>query len=332
MVMLAIALGAVSNQPPSAHAQVVCDDAGGGGAAGATATGVDATACGPNATADGRRSVAIGQSSSSGGDDSISIGDSSAGAIQTIAIGTTANASASTAIAIGRNATASDAAAIAIGGGINGFQAQATGQLSIAIGNGSSATTDGAVAIGGTNSGTTVASGTDALALQGGAAGGTSSIALGAGATVQAGHDNSVALGAGAQSTRANQVMVGTAATTYTMPGITSSASKAAQGPVHGVVTTDANGNLASDGGALHRQVEGNTEGVAMAMALAGGLNLPEGKNFGISGNWGTFDGEHAMGFGAVGRVSKNVYLNGGVGIGAGHGKVGGRAGVMFTW
>ena len=60
---------------------------------------------------------------------------------------------------------------------------------------------------------------------------------------------NATAIGNGAVATRDNQVVIGTASDTYTAPGITSAASRAAQsGPLQ-VVTTDANGNLASDGG-----------------------------------------------------------------------------------
>jgi hypothetical protein len=37
---------------------------------------------------------------------------------------------------------------------------------------------------------------------------------------------------------------------------------------------------------------------------MAGGLALPDGKAFAMSGGWGTFEGGHALGFGAMGRVS----------------------------
>jgi trimeric autotransporter adhesin len=57
---------------------------------------------------------------------------------------------------------------------------------------------------------------------------------------------NSTAVGTGATTTRANQQSFGTAANTYTLAGITSGASKAAQsGPIQ-IVTSDANGNLAT--------------------------------------------------------------------------------------
>src|SRR6185312_10102576 len=71
--------------------------------------------------------------------------------------------------------------------------------------------------------------------------------ALGQGAA--AGFTNSMALGAGAATTRAGQIVIGTggeSGNTYTLSGITNSASAAAQtGSNIYVVTTDANGDLA---------------------------------------------------------------------------------------
>jgi autotransporter adhesin len=75
-------------------------------------------------------------------------------------------------------------------------------------------------------------------------ASGDSAIAIGLGAT--AGFDGSIALGRGVTTARAGQVLVGTAGNTYTLPGITSAASLAAQTGATNFVTTDANGNLAA--------------------------------------------------------------------------------------
>ena len=83
--------------------------------------------------------------------------------------------------------------------------------------------------------------------------------------------DNSAAFGAGATATRANQQVFGTINNTYTFGGITSDASRAAQtGTFRGVVTTDANGNLASDNGAFQQQIgllEGRITGFATQVA-----------------------------------------------------------------
>jgi autotransporter adhesin len=59
---------------------------------------------------------------------------------------------------------------------------------------------------------------------------------------------NSAAIGSGVTTTRANQVAVGTATNTYTLAGVTSAASLAAQSGPTQVVTTDAFGNLAAAG------------------------------------------------------------------------------------
>lgn len=126
--------------------------------------------------------------------------------------------------------------------------------------------------------------------------------------------------------------MFGTTSNTYTTPGITSAASSEAQGAVVGIVTTDANGNLASDGGATFRRIDENREGVAMALAVAGTLSLPPGKNFALTGNWGTFEGDNALGFSGTARISKNLYFNAGIGSGLSRGTTGGRAGFTALW
>jgi autotransporter adhesin len=62
----------------------------------------------------------------------------------------------------------------------------------------------------------------------------------------QASYSNSTAIGGGAATTRAGQVMIGTTNNTYTMPGVTSTASRQAQSGPTQVLTTDAAGNIAS--------------------------------------------------------------------------------------
>ena len=124
------------------------------------------------------------------------------------------------------------------------------------------------------------------------------------------------------------------------MPGIASGASAAVQGPVHGLVTTDAQGNLASDGGALQGQVdriegttEENSEGIAMALAMSGALpELLTGETMAVAGHWGTFEGENGVAFGARVRVSDGFSLAGGVGAGLDNGSVGGTVGGRFGW
>jgi hypothetical protein len=71
---------------------------------------------------------------------------------------------------------------------------------------------------------------------------GSNTVAIGEQAVAMA--DGGVAIGYGARATRANQFVLGTANSTYSIPGIMSPASRAAMsGPVQ-IVTADADGNL----------------------------------------------------------------------------------------
>lgn len=205
--------------------------------------------------------------------------------------------------------------------------AQATGTESAAVGGGAIAS--------GNNS---VAYGTDSVAS------GNGSSAFGVGSTAT--YDNSTAIGSGSTTTRVNQMAFGTASNTYTMPGITSAASRAAQSGPLDVVTTDAGGNLGSvplssffsgvsdlEGrvNRIDRKLDRQSDGIAIAMAL-GGVNLPAGSRFAMTGNVGFFGDTAAFGVGAIGQVSDNVYLNGGVGVGSSQGTVAGRVGLTYAW
>ena len=109
---------------------------------------------------------------------------------------------------------------------------------------------------------------------------------------------------------------------------------------MHGLVTTDAQGNLASDGGALQGQVDRhdddideNSEGVAMAMAMAGAVPaLHTGEQFAVAGSWGAFEGENGLAFGARMRVSDGLSVAGGVGAGLDNGSVGGTVSGRYGW
>src|SRR5207253_3113090 len=98
---------------------------------------------------------------------------------------------------------------------------------------------------------------------------------------------NSTAIGANATAIRANQMVFGTGTNTYTAAGITSAASKAAQTGATQLVTSDAAGNLATTGASfenLQSDINNNTQGVAMALAMSGGATiLPECKMVAVS-------------------------------------------------
>ena len=122
------------------------------------------------------------------------------------------------------------------------------------------------------------------------------------GTNTQANADGSVAIGTdstgqGAVATQKNEFVLGTKNQTYTAPGITSGLSRSRQsGPLE-VVTSDANGHLATDNGQLFHELNniGNEadrvrSGVALAIAMAG-PDLTGNERFGVSANWGNFDG-----------------------------------------
>lgn len=200
-----------------------------------------------------------------------------------------------------------------------GLNTTATGQGATASGSGSTATGVGATASG------------------------DSSTAIGLNASATA--SNSAAIGAGASATRANQMVFGTVSNTYTASGITSSASSAAQsGPVQ-LVTSDANGNLATDGGAIQRQINALgrrdrelADGVAVAMAVQQPIFQP-GQNFAMRLGYGNFDGTSAAGVSVAGVIARNTFgpgtsivVDGGIGVGSERSTVAGKAGVTFGW
>jgi autotransporter adhesin len=273
-----------------------------------------------------------------------------------MAMGTNANASGdgSANIAIGQNA-------LAVGDGTTnmalGYNAQASGDDSIAIGS-------GAIATG------SIAAGTQAFASNGGAAFGDFASASGANSTAigphsSAAYANSAAFGNGAEATRENQQVFGTVSNTYTMAGLTTKASRHAQGTPAYIVTSNAGGDLAaytphqlelastSDIDSLRGGINslqgdinrlGNrdlelTEGIATAAALAQPV-LRSGQHFGVTAGWGGFDNANAVAFSAAGILTDNMFrpgigtlaLYGGVGVGTDEGVVTSRAGVSFGW
>ncbi len=247
-----------------------------------------------------------------------------------IAIGQAADANASDSIAIGRSVNTDGAQAVGIG-----FGAQAQGNESVAVGN-------AALALGGNS----IAIGNNATAGNG--AGGILD-ATAIGANSSAAFANSAAFGANATATRNNQQVFGTASNTYTMPGITSSASLVNQSGRLEVATTDAAGNLATDGGDIFNALARVQAGVAIAMAIET-PELATGEKFGIRIGWGGFDSfesnANAVGASAIGVLGRNYFREGdrlavdaGVGLGWSEFKdynqsrvLAGRVGLQFTW
>jgi autotransporter adhesin len=217
-----------------------------------------------------------------------------------------------------------------------GVQTDATGTSSFAGGAFAQASGAGSVAIGGAGFGSpggtagANASGTDAIAI---------------GATSSAAFANSTAIGFGATTTRANQMSFGTGTNTYTMAGISSAASAAAQTGPTNFVTADASGNLAVSPlsptllsnrldflDSRITQVR-NEERGGVALAIASGQIRYDDRpgKLSVGGGMGEFLGEGggALGIGFTtpnGRVRLNA-----VGAGSTHGDFGAGGGISFT-
>ncbi len=182
---------------------------------------------------------------------------------------------------------------------------------------------------------------------------GANSTALGQGA--QATHANSAAIGQGVKTTRDNQVAIGQSTSTYTLGGISSAASRAAQGGPVNFVTSDAAGNLATrsaadmglattgDINALNSQIGGLqkrdnelAEGIAIALALST-PTFQGNQTFAARFGWGNFDGSNAMGLSLAGVLDRggfgkgtSVVIDGGIGYGSAEGTVAGKGGITF--
>ena len=143
-----------------------------------------------------------------------------------------------------------------------------------------------------------------------------------------------------------NAHVFGTADNTYTTPGITSDLSRQRQSGRLELVTTDAAGHLASDGGDVFRSIAKLQAGVAIALA-AEAPSLTTMENFGMRIGWGNFEGDaNAVAISAIGVLCRGcltagdrIAIDGSVGAGwsdykqySGSNTIGGRAGVQWTW
>jgi hypothetical protein len=289
---------------------------------GANANGINAVAIGNgafvNPFSDG---TAIGRHAIAGQAGATTVGSNSAAqGVNTTAVGFNAFAPAGG----GQNATAIGANARSETAGVNATLVSE----GATVGNGSLPTIDNVTALG---QGTSVQANNATAVGQGSSATAVGATALGQGSS--AGFANSTAIGSGVTTTRANQVAVGTAANTYTLAGVTSAASTAAQTGPTKVVTTDAFGNLAAasftpqdistlqsnvgilqqDVSVLRQQMKQAFEGTAIAIAL-GDAVLPADRKFAISTNWGNFRGQNAVGVAAQFRLTDYAVANFGVG------------------
>jgi trimeric autotransporter adhesin len=291
--------------------------------AGADATGANginaAIGTGANASGNNGSNTAIGNFASASGDNSSNIANG---------LGANASGDHSLNAAYGEEARASGNNGVNTA---NGFQANASGARSrnTAIGALANASGDdrGNTAIGANSR----ATGVDSTAI---------------GVRASAALDNSAAFGNGATATRANQQVFGTAGNTYTMAGIASAASRAAQVGETSVVTSDGAGNLAtrsvadlgfasqSDIAALNGRINDvNREargGIALALAASGlQFDTRPGK-VSLSGGYGNFKGQSGFAVGLGYAVSQALRFNAAF-TAAQQGDIGIRAGASWT-
>ena len=76
------------------------------------------------------------------------------------------------------------------------------------------------------------------------------------------------------------------------------------------MVTSDTYGNLASDNGALYKQVASIKAGVAIGMALSDPI-LSGTEKFGLKMNASTFGGVYGYGFSAAGVLATGILSQG---------------------
>ena len=135
--------------------------------------------------------------------------------------------------------------------------------------------------------------------------------------------------------------------TTYTMRGIASEKSRSFQnGPLE-IATTDAAGNLASDGGQIFNKLSEQGAGIALAVAMEN-PDLVANETFGLAANIGFFEGNSALALSGIGVLGYDFVggddrwvISGGVGVSlnekdyGGHKAdrtVAGRAGIQVSW
>ncbi len=322
----------------------------GGGAISGAGTGgemaftgdVDAIAIGNGATAMTAGSVAIGLSSTANGEEDVVVGafnTTGTGGNNTVVgneidiIGD--DSSNNTVLGVGHQVTGSRNF---VGGDPN----TVVGSANVATGVDSTVTGDSNVAIGDT---VTVIADRAVAVGNGTIANAADTTVIGTGARAAA--EGAAAFGQGAVALQSRQQVFGTAANTYTTPGITSALSRARQAGGLEVATSDAFGNLATDGGEIFETLSENRAGVAIAMAVES-PDLADGERFAFAMNWGVFESSHGLGVSGIAVLANDLLgtgerlsFQGGFGLSVSEetyggrnasAVFGGRAGLQFSW
>lgn len=100
--------------------------------------------------------------------------------------------------------------------------------------------------------------------------------------------------------------------------------------PETGEIRDDEPGSAIREG-ALLKEARDANEGVALSLALPTAI-VDNGKTFGAAMNFGTFNGESAVGIGGAVVAADGLTITGALGVGLGRGTAGGRAGVNYSW
>ncbi|HEV7692696.1 MAG TPA: YadA-like family protein, partial [Hyphomonadaceae bacterium] len=81
------------------------------------------------------------------------------------------------------------------------------------------------------------------------------------------------------------------------------------------------------------KKIDENTEGVALALSMAGGgSSLMPGETFAVSMDLGTYGGKQAVSASGAMRLGSQLQLSAGAGFGIDSGTFGARAGIRFGW
>ena len=79
-------------------------------------------------------------------------------------------------------------------------------------------------------------------------------------------------------------------------------------------------------------------QGVAVALSVADPI-LPSGDVFGLRINYGNYEGQGAIGFSAIGVLTRDLFgtgtslaMSGGIGVGFNDRSAGGRVGMQLSW
>ncbi|WP_037240455.1 YadA-like family protein [Rhodomicrobium udaipurense] len=201
---------------------------------------------------------------------------------------------------------------------ITGAGVAATGIASISTVSGDISTTSGNISTTtGTVSGQTVTAGTGGITSTGLAT-------LSGGATITGGTTTDTLAVSGASSFGGNS--------DYNGNRITNLGGPIAAGDATNKAYVDFNDALLND------RIKDVRDGVAIALAIQT-PDLVAGEKFGVSVNFGTYDGSNAIGIGLQGVLGKNLFgageriaATGGVGFSTERDNVAGRAGLQFTW